>query len=37
MLAFTRILGMDREEAEKLCRETVAAIKDKSLHAYSHQ
>jgi hypothetical protein len=31
LLAFTKILGMDREEAEKLCRDGIAATKNKNL------
>jgi hypothetical protein len=34
MLAFTKILGMDPMEAEKLCRDAVAAAKNKSIHSY---
>jgi hypothetical protein len=37
MLAFTKILGMDPNEADKLCRATIAATKDKSLHSYGSQ
>jgi hypothetical protein len=33
LLAFTRILGMDPNEADKICRETIAATKNKSIHA----
>jgi hypothetical protein len=37
LLAFTRMLGMDPEEAEKLCRDATNATKNKSLHSYAHQ
>jgi hypothetical protein len=37
MLAFTKILGMDPKEADKLCRDAVAATKNKNLHSYAHQ
>jgi hypothetical protein len=37
LLAFTRILGMDPQEAEKLCVDTTAATKDKSIHSYFPQ
>jgi hypothetical protein len=37
LLAFTKILGMGREEAEKLCRDGIAATKDKRLHSYCPQ
>jgi hypothetical protein len=35
MLAFTKILGMDPQEAEKLCRDGIAASKNKSVHSYN--
>jgi hypothetical protein len=35
MLAFTKILGMDPQEAEKLCRDSIAATKNKSVHCYA--
>jgi hypothetical protein len=34
LLAFTRIMGMDPDEADQLCRDAVAATKNKSVHAY---
>jgi hypothetical protein len=37
LLAFTKILGMDSEEADKVCRNTTAATKNKSLHSYAPQ
>jgi hypothetical protein len=37
LLAFTKILGMDPTEADKLCREAVAATKNKSIHSYCPQ
>jgi hypothetical protein len=37
LLAFTKILGMDPEEAEQICRDASAATKDKTIHAYYPQ
>jgi hypothetical protein len=37
LLAFTRILGMDREDAEKMCADAVLAAKNKSVHGYYNQ
>jgi hypothetical protein len=37
LLAFTKILGMESEEAEKLCRDAVAATKNKNVHSYFPQ
>jgi hypothetical protein len=37
LLAFTKILGMDAEEAEQICRDAAAAMKDKTIHAYTPQ
>jgi hypothetical protein len=37
LLAFTKILGMEPEEAEKLCRDAVAATKNKTVHSYFPQ
>jgi hypothetical protein len=34
MLAFTKLLGMAQEEAEKLCHDGIADTKNKSLHSY---
>ncbi|KAF8248365.1 S-adenosyl-L-methionine-dependent methyltransferase [Wilcoxina mikolae CBS 423.85] len=36
MQLFTRILGMDTEEAEKACRDAVAATKNKNFHVYNY-
>jgi hypothetical protein len=37
LLAFTKILGMDPQEAEELCHAAVAATKDKTLHSWAPQ
>jgi hypothetical protein len=37
LFAFTKILGMDSEEAEKLCIDATAATKNKSVHSYYPQ
>jgi hypothetical protein len=37
LLAFTKILGMDPKEADTLCRDALAATKNKNLHSYSPQ
>jgi hypothetical protein len=37
LLAFTKILGMDPAEADKLCRDAVAETKNKSVHSYVPQ
>jgi hypothetical protein len=37
LLAFTRILGMDPKEAEQICRDAAASVKNKNLHSYSDQ
>jgi hypothetical protein len=34
MMAFTRILGMETEAAEKLCRDAVQAMYNKNHHVY---
>jgi hypothetical protein len=36
MAAFTRILGMSTEEADRLCREAVAACRNKNYHIYNY-
>jgi hypothetical protein len=37
LLAFTKILGMDPKEADKVCRDTVLATKNKNVHSYFPQ
>jgi hypothetical protein len=37
LLAFTRILGMDPEEAAKVCVDATTATKNKSVHSYYPQ
>jgi hypothetical protein len=37
LLAFTKILGMDPQEAEELCHDAVAATRDKTLHSWAPQ
>jgi hypothetical protein len=37
LLAFTKILGMDPQEAEKMCIDATAATKNKTVHGYYHQ
>jgi hypothetical protein len=37
LLAFTRILGMDPQEAAQLCIDATAATKNKSVHSYYPQ
>jgi hypothetical protein len=37
LFAFTKILGMDPQEAEKMCIDATAATKNKTLHSYYHQ
>jgi hypothetical protein len=34
LLAFTKILGMDPEEAKKLCDGAVAGTKNKNVHSF---
>ncbi|KAF8544207.1 S-adenosyl-L-methionine-dependent methyltransferase [Trichophaea hybrida] len=36
MAPFTRVLGMDKEEAARVCREAVTAVSDRNTHAYSY-
>ncbi|CCX06893.1 Similar to mRNA 3' acc. no. Q4IPA4 [Pyronema omphalodes CBS 100304] len=36
MAAFTRILGMSTEEADRVCREAVAACRNKNYHIYNY-
>ncbi|KAF8246582.1 S-adenosyl-L-methionine-dependent methyltransferase [Wilcoxina mikolae CBS 423.85] len=36
MVAFTRILGMSAEEAERLCTEGKRAVRNKNYHTYNH-
>ncbi|KAF8250003.1 S-adenosyl-L-methionine-dependent methyltransferase [Wilcoxina mikolae CBS 423.85] len=35
MLAFTRVLGMDKDEADAICRKGFEAVKNKNSHVYS--
>jgi len=35
LAAFTRILGMDKDEADRICSEGYKAVKNKNLHAYT--
>jgi hypothetical protein len=35
MLAFTKILGMDKDEADEICRQGFEAVKNKNSHVYS--
>jgi hypothetical protein len=37
LLAFPKIMGMHPKEADKVCRDATAAIKNKSMHAYLPQ
>jgi hypothetical protein len=37
LLAFTKILGMDPQKAEKICVDATAATKNKTVHAYYSQ
>jgi len=37
MLAFVRMLGMDPHDADKLCKDAIAATKNKNTHAYAVQ
>jgi ribosomal protein S13 len=37
LLALTRILGMDPQEAKKICAAATAATKNKRIHSYYHQ
>ena len=37
MAALTRVLGIDTEEATKLCDLAYASTKDKRNHMYAHQ
>ncbi|KAI5845349.1 S-adenosyl-L-methionine-dependent methyltransferase [Tricharina praecox] len=36
MAAFTRVLGMDGEEADRQCREGMKSVRNKNIHAYCH-
>jgi len=36
MQLFTRVLGMSTEEAEKACRDAIAATKNKNYHVYNY-
>ena len=36
LAAFTRLLGMSKEQAERLCEEAFNAITDRSQHTYSY-
>jgi len=36
MAAFTRILGMSVEDAEKVCRDCYTGVQDKNSHSYNY-
>ncbi|KAF8243839.1 S-adenosyl-L-methionine-dependent methyltransferase [Wilcoxina mikolae CBS 423.85] len=36
MAAFTRVLGMSKEEADRRCKEAFKAVKDKRFHVYNY-
>lgn len=35
LASFTRILGMDFDEADRICQAAIAAVKNKNTHAYA--
>jgi hypothetical protein len=36
MAAFTRILGMSEEDADKVCSDALSAARNKNFHTYGH-